>query len=142
MKTIVDTARDAGKFVTLLNALKAASVIETLRGKGPYTFFAPTDEAFKRLPAGSLNPLLKDPRKLRTILEYHVVPGAVAYRGIKAGDLETLEGSPLLMACPEPGNVTVNGAKVVEADIAALNGVIHAIDTLLMPKGTMLAAAA
>jgi uncharacterized surface protein with fasciclin (FAS1) repeats len=142
MKTIIDTATDAGKFSTLINALKAASLTETLRGKGPYTVFAPTDEAFKRLPAGSLNQLLKDTSKLKTNLQYHVVPGAIASRDLKAGDVKTVEGTPLAVACMEAGKVTVNGAKVVEADITASNGVIHAIDTVIMPKGTMLAAAA
>jgi uncharacterized surface protein with fasciclin (FAS1) repeats len=141
MKTIIDTAADAGKFTTLLNALKAASLTETLRGKGPYTVFAPTDEAFKHLPAGSLNALLKDPKKLKGILEYHVVPGTIAGRDMKASDLKTVEGSPLVVAVDD-GKVTVNGARVVQTDIDASNGVIHVIDAVILPKGTMLAAAA
>ena len=141
MKTIIDTATDAGKFTTLLNALKAAALTETLRGAGPYTVFAPTDEAFKQLAPGVLNALLKDTRKLKAILTYHVVPGTVAAYNMKAGDIKTLEGTPLLAALVD-GKVTVNGAKVLQADIEASNGVIHAIDAVIMPKGVMLAAAA
>lgn len=141
MKTIIDTAADAGKFATLLNALKAAALTETLRGTGPYTVFAPTDEAFKRLPTGTLNALLKDTSKLKTILTYHVVAGTVAGKDVKAGEIKTLEGTPLIAAW-EGNKVTVNGAKVVQADIEASNGVIHAIDAVIMPKGVLLAAAA
>ena len=141
MKTIIDTATDAGKFTTLLNAMKAAALTETLRGAGPYTVFAPTDEAFKQLAPGVLNALLKDTRKLKAILTYHVVPGTVAAYNMKAGDIKTLEGTPLLAALVD-GKVTVNGAKVLQADIEASNGVIHAIDAVIMPKGVMLAAAA
>ena len=141
MKTIIDTATDAGKFTTLLNAMKAAALTETLRGAGPYTVFAPTDEAFKQLAPGVLNALLKDTRKLKAILTYHIVPGTVAAYNMKAGDIKTLEGTPLLAALVD-GKVTVNGARVVQADIDASNGVIHAIDAVIMPKGVMLAAAA
>jgi len=141
MKTIIDTATDAGKFTTLLNALKAAALTETLRGAGPYTVFAPTDEAFKQLAPGALNSLLKDTKKLKAILTYHVVSGTLAANDVKAGDIKTLEGTPLL-AVRDGDRVTVNGAKVVQADIAASNGVIHAIDAVIMPKGWMLAAAA
>ncbi len=141
MKTIIDTATDAGKFTTLLNAMKAAALTETLRGAGPYTVFAPTDEAFKQLAPGVLNALLKDTKKLKAILTYHVVPGTVAAYNMKAGDIKTLEGTPLLAALVD-GKVTVNGAKIVQADIDASNGVIHAIDAVIMPKGVMLAAAA
>jgi uncharacterized surface protein with fasciclin (FAS1) repeats len=140
MKTIIDTATDAGKFTTLLNALKAASLTETLRGAGPYTVFAPTDQAFKNLAPGALNALLKDTKKLKAVLTYHVVPGRVAAKDVKAGDIKTLEGTPL-MATLDGAKVTVNDAKVVQADIAASNGVIHAIDMVIVPKGTMLAAA-
>jgi uncharacterized surface protein with fasciclin (FAS1) repeats len=141
MKTIIDTATDAGKFTTLLNALKAAGFTQTLRGTDPYTVFAPTDEAFKRLAPGALNALLKDTKKLKAVLSYHIVSGTVAATDVKAGDIKTLEGTPLLAALVD-GKVTVNGAKVVQADIDASNGVIHAIDAVIMPKGVMLAAAA
>jgi uncharacterized surface protein with fasciclin (FAS1) repeats len=141
MKTIIDTATDAGKFTTLLNALKAAALTETLRGAGPYTVFAPTDEAFKHLAPGALNALLKDTRKLKAVLTYHVVAGTVAAKDLKAGDIKTLEGTPL-MTTWDGTKVTVNDAKIVQADIAASNGVIHAIDMVIMPKGTTLVAAA
>jgi uncharacterized surface protein with fasciclin (FAS1) repeats len=141
MKTIIDTATDAGKFTTLLNALKAASLTETLRGAGPYTVFAPTDEAFKHLAPGALNALLKDTRKLKAVLTYHLVAGTVAAKDLKAGDIKTLEGTPL-MTTWDGTKVTVNDAKIVQADIAASNGVIHAIDMVIMPKGTTLVAAA
>jgi len=142
MKTIIDTATEAGKFTTLLNAFKAASLTDTMRAKGPYTVFAPTDEAFTHLAPGVLNALLKDTKKLKAILEYHVVPGAIAAKDMKAGDLKTVEGTSLVVESHQDGKVTVNGAKIVQADIAASNGVIHAINTVIMPKGTMLAAAA
>ena len=140
MKTIIDTATDAGKFTTLLNALKAAALTETLQSTGPYTVFAPTDEAFKQLGRGALNALLKDTRKLKAVLNYHVVPGTVAVNDVKAGNIKTLEGTSLLAALVD-GKVTVNGAKVVQADIDASNGVIHAIDAVIMPKGVLAAAA-
>ena len=141
MKTIIDTATDAGKFTTLLNALKAAGFTQTLRGADPYTVFAPTDQAFKRLAPGALNALLKDTKRLKAVLSYHIVSGTVAANDVKAGDIKTLEGTPLLAALVD-GKVTVNGAKVVQADIDASNGVIHAIDAVIMPKGVMLASAA
>jgi uncharacterized surface protein with fasciclin (FAS1) repeats len=142
LKTIIETATDAGKFTTLLNALKAASLTETLRGAGPFTVFAPTDEAFKRLAPGALNALLKDTKKLKAVLTYHVVSGTVAAKDMKTGDLKTVEGTPLVIASQQDGKFSVNGAKIVQTDITASNGVIHAIDTVILPKGTMLAVAA
>ena len=142
MKNLIDTALDAGKFTILLNAMKAASLTETLRGKGPYTVFAPTDEAFKRLAPGALNALLKDTRKLKAIVEYHIVHGTLVGKAMTTGDVMTMEGSPLMLASHEDGKFTVNGAKFLQTDIDASNGVIHAIDAVIMPKGTMLAAAA
>lgn len=141
MKTIIDTALDAGKFSTLISALKAASLTDTLRGAGQYTVFAPTDEAFKKLAPGAIDALLKDTRKLKEVLTYHVVPGAIAAKDIKAGNVTTVEGRPLAVAI-QGNQVTVNGAKVVQADIMASNGVIHVIDAVIMPKGTTLQAAA
>jgi uncharacterized surface protein with fasciclin (FAS1) repeats len=142
MKTLIDTATETGKFAHLLNAFKAAVLTETMRAKGPYTVFAPTDEAFARLAPGALNALLKDTRKLKTVLQYHMVPGTLEAKDMKAGDLKTVEGTPLVVAAHEDGKFTVNGAKIVQADIVASNGVIHAIDAVMLPKGTMLAAAA
>ena len=142
MKTIIDTATDAGKFATLLNAFKAAALTDSLRGKGPYTVFAPTDEAFMQLPAGALNALLKDRAKLKGVLEYHMVSGILGGHDLKTGEITTVEGTPLVLATQQDGKVTVNGAKILQADIDASNGVIHAINTVILPKGTILAAAA
>jgi uncharacterized surface protein with fasciclin (FAS1) repeats len=142
MKTIIDTATEAGRFTTLVNAFKAASLNETLRGTGPYTVFAPTDEAFKHLAPGALNSLLKDTKKLKDVLSYHVIRGTVMAKDMKAGDIKTVEGTPLTVVASQDGKYTVNGAKLLQTDIAASNGVIHAIDAVIMPKGTMLAAAA
>jgi len=142
MKTIIDTATDAGKFTTLLNAFKAAALTDSMRAKGPYTVFAPTDEAFTQLPAGALNALLKDRKKLKGVLEYHMVPGTLAGNDLKTGEITTVEGTPLVLATQQDGKVTVNGAKILQADIEASNGVIHAINTVVLPKGTTLAAAA
>ena len=141
MKTIIETALDAGKFTTLLSALKAASLTETLRGAGPFTVFAPTDDAFRKLPPGALDALLKNVSKLKSVLTYHVVPGSLAAKDIKSGDIKTVEGTALV-AGVHGNDVTVNGAKIVQADIAASNGVIHVIDAIIMPAGMALAAAA
>ena len=92
MKNLIDTATDAGKFTTLLNAFKAAALTDSMRAKGSYTVFAPTDEAFTKLPAGALNALLKDRNKLKGILEYHIVPGTRAATDLKSGDITTVEG--------------------------------------------------
>lgn len=141
MKTLIDTAAEAGKFATLLNALRAAALTETLRGPGPYTLFAPTDKAFLQIPRASLNALLKDRRKLKSILDYHLVPGTLAGKAIEAGELMTVAGSPLTVAVDD-GRITVNGARVIETDVDASNGVIHCIDAVLLPKGVVLAEAA
>jgi uncharacterized surface protein with fasciclin (FAS1) repeats len=141
MKTLIDTAAEAGRFVNLLNALAAASLTETLRGPGPYTLFAPTDKAFSKLPQGALNALLKDRKKLKGILEYHLLSGTLAGKAIEAGALPTVEGSSLVVAI-DGVRITVNDARILETDIDATNGVIHVIDTVLLPKGIVLAAAA
>jgi len=141
MKTIIETATEAGKFTTLLAALKAAGLNDSLNAPGPFTVFAPNDEAFKRLAPGSVDGLLKDLPKLKTILSYHVVPGRIVAKDVRAGDIKTLEGSAIVAAVAD-GCVTMNGAKVVQADIAATNGIIHVIDTVLMPKSAALSAAA
>jgi uncharacterized surface protein with fasciclin (FAS1) repeats len=138
---IVDTASAAGHFTTLLAGIKAAGLTDTLHGKGPFTVFAPTDEAFKKLPAGALDALLKDHAKLKAILSYHVVAGHVLATDVKSGDVMTLQGSTLT-ASVAPSGVQVNGAHVKQADIVATNGVIHVIDTVIMPKNWQLMAAA
>jgi uncharacterized surface protein with fasciclin (FAS1) repeats len=141
MKTIIETAKDAGKFTTLIAAVKAAGLTETLNGKGPFTVFAPNDDAFKKVSKTDLDALLKDPIKLKSILTYHVVAGNIAAKDVKAGDIKTVQGTPLT-ATVKGDAITVNGAKVVKANIAASNGMIHVIDTVVMPKGTKVAIAA
>jgi len=129
---IVDTAVAAGSFKTLATALQAAGLIDTLKGKGPFTVFAPTDEAFAKIPKADLDALLKDKAKLTAVLTYHVVPGKVMAKDVKPGTAKTVQGGNLTLATT--GGVTVNGAKVIKADVAASNGVIHVIDTVLLPK--------
>ena len=131
-KDIVDTAVAAGNFKTLATALQAAGLIDTLKGKGPVTVFAPTDEAFAKIPKADLDALLKDKAKLTAVLTYHVVPGKVMAKDVKAGMVKTVQGSSLTVATV--GGVTVDKAKVVKTDIVADNGVIHVIDSVVMPK--------
>jgi uncharacterized surface protein with fasciclin (FAS1) repeats len=132
-KDIVDTAVAAGSFTTLAKALQAAGLIETLKGKGPFTVFAPTDEAFAKLPAGTLEALLKDKAKLTAILTYHVVAGKVmAADVVKLKEAKTVQGQ-MVMIDTSMG-VKVNNANVVKTDIACSNGVIHVIDSVLLPK--------
>jgi len=131
-KDIVDTAVAAGQFKTLATALQAAGLIETLKGKGPFTVFAPTDAAFAKIPKAQLDALLADKAKLSAVLTYHVVSGKVMAKDVKAGKVKTVQGSELTLGTM--GGVTVDAAKVVQADIAADNGVIHVIDSVVMPK--------
>jgi uncharacterized surface protein with fasciclin (FAS1) repeats len=131
-KDVVDTAVAAGQFKTLATALQAAGLVETLKGKGPFTVFAPTDEAFAKIPKADLDALLKDKAKLTAVLTYHVVPGKVMAKDVKAGKVKTVQGSELTVATM--GGVTVDNAKVIKTDIAASNGVIHVIDTVVLPK--------
>jgi uncharacterized surface protein with fasciclin (FAS1) repeats len=114
-KDIVDTAVAAGSFKTLAAALQAAGLVDTLKGKGPFTVFAPTDEAFAKIPKADLDALLKDKAKLTAVLTYHVVPGKVMAKDVKAGSVKTVQGGMLQLATA--GGVTVNGAKVVAADV-------------------------
>ena len=135
-KDIVDTAVAAGDFKTLATALKAADLVETLKGKGPFTVFAPTDEAFAKLPAGTLDDLLKpeNKKKLAGILKYHVVSGKVmAAEVVKLSTTKTLEGKNVTIKVTD-GKVTLNDANVTKTDIGCTNGVIHVIDTVLLPK--------
>ena len=131
-KDIVDTAVAAGSFKTLAAALGAAGLVDTLKGKGPFTVFAPTDEAFAKIPKADLDALLKDKAKLTAVLTYHVVAGKVMAADVKAGKVKTVQGSDLTVTTA--GGVQVNGAKVVKTDIVADNGVIHVIDTVVIPK--------
>ena len=129
---IVDTAVAAGQFTTLAAALQAAGLVDTLKGTGPFTVFAPTDAAFAKVPKADLDALLKDKAKLTAVLTYHVVPGKVMAADVKAGKVKTVEGQELTVTTK--GGVMVDNAMVVATDVAASNGVIHAIDTVLMPK--------
>ena len=134
-KDVVDTAVANGQFKTLATALKAAGLIDTLKGAGPFTVFAPTDAAFAKLPAGTVETLLKPENrdKLRRILTYHVVPGKVASTEVvKMTSAKAVSGDALSISAKD-GGVMIGTARVVTADVAASNGVIHVIDAVLLP---------
>jgi uncharacterized surface protein with fasciclin (FAS1) repeats len=131
-KDIVDTAVAAGNFKTLAAALTAAGLVDTLKGPGPFTVFAPTDAAFAKIPKADLDALLADKAKLQAVLLAHVVPGKVMSSDVKAGKAKTAQGYELTVATT--GGVTVDAAKVTAVDIVADNGVIHVIDTVVVPK--------
>lgn len=140
-RSLLDTAIAAGNLTTLLVGIKAAGLTATLKGKGPFTFFAPTDEAFEKLPPGALDALLKDTAKLKAALSYHVISGHVLAKDIKSGEMMTAQGSSLTAVRSSSG-VRVNGADIRQLDMAATNGVIHVIDAVIMPKHWQLLAAA
>jgi uncharacterized surface protein with fasciclin (FAS1) repeats len=142
VRNIVDTAIAAGNFSIFAAAIEAAGLTEALAAKGPFTVFAPTDAAFKQLPAGAYDELLKDTGKLKAILNYHVMPGQVMAKNLKAGELMTQQGTTLTSTPSSSTNVRVNAARVVKADLVASNGVIHAIDAVILPKNWQLTAAA
>jgi uncharacterized surface protein with fasciclin (FAS1) repeats len=139
-KNIVDTAIAAGNFTTFAAALKTSGLIDTLAAKGPFTVFAPTDAAFKKLAPGTYDALLKDSAKLAAMLKYHVVSGHFRAADMKSGEQMTLQGSTLTVAA-SPSDVRVNGAHVTQ-DLVATNGVVHAIDTVILPKNWQLLAVA
>jgi uncharacterized surface protein with fasciclin (FAS1) repeats len=132
---IVDTAIANGNFKTLVTAVQAAGLVETLKSPGPFTVFAPTDAAFAKLPKGTVEDLLKpeNKAKLAGILTYHVVSGKVLAKDVKTGPVKTVEGSSAALKVDASG-VTIDNAKVVTADVIASNGVIHVIDTVILPK--------
>ena len=134
-KDLVAVAAGADNFKTLVAAVKAAGLVETLQGKGPFTIFAPTDAAFAKLPAGTVESLLKpeNKEKLVAILTYHVVPGKVLAADVKSGEAKTAQGQSVKLVVSDAG-VTVDNAKVVKTDVLAENGVIHVIDTVILPK--------
>lgn len=135
-KDIVDTAVGAGSFKTLVAAVQAAGLVDTLKGQGPFTVFAPTDEAFAKLPKGTVEDLLKpeNKSKLQAVLTYHVVPGKVmAADVVKLKDAKTAQGQSVKIAVAG-GKVKVDGATVVKTDIVTSNGVIHVIDSVILPK--------
>lgn len=130
---IVDTAVGAGSFNTLVTAVKEAGLVETLKGEGPYTVFAPTDEAFAKVPEDQLKALLADKEKLVAVLTYHVVPARMVAADVaKSDSLKTVEGGSLTIDTTD--GVKVNEAKVIKTDIMTSNGVIHVIDTVLIPS--------
>lgn len=130
---VVDTAVAAGNFSTLVTAIKAAGLVETLKGEGPFTVFAPTDAAFKKIPEAQLAALLEDKAALTKVLTYHVIPGKVmAADVVKLNSAKTVEGQSVTIS--SSGGVMVDNANVVKTDITASNGVIHVIDTVIMPK--------
>jgi len=132
-KDIVDTAAGAKDFKTLVTAVKAADLVEVLKGKGPFTVFAPTDKAFSKVPKEQLEAMLKDKKMLQGVLTYHVVPGKVMAADVmKIESAKTVQGKPVTIAV-EKGKVKINNATVVKADIECTNGVIHVIDAVLMP---------
>lgn len=133
-KTIVSVASEAGQFKTLVAAVKAAGLVDTLNGAGPFTVFAPTDEAFAKLPAGTVEDLLKpeNKEKLKGVLTYHVVPGKIMAADVKTSNVKTVNGKEVAVKA-DGGGVTIGSAKVVKADVAASNGVIHVIDSVLLP---------
>lgn len=134
-KDLVAVASGAENFKTLVAAVKAAGLVETLQGEGPFTVFAPTDEAFAKLPAGTLDNLLKPENReqLVAILKYHVVPGKVMAADVKTMEAKTAQGQSVNLKVSDAG-VTVDGAKVVKTDVLAANGVIHVIDSVILPR--------
>jgi uncharacterized surface protein with fasciclin (FAS1) repeats len=132
MKNIVETAIAAGSFKTLVAAVEAAGLVDTLQSKGPFTVFAPTDEAFAKLPKGTVESLLKDKVKLTSILTYHVVPGKIMSKDVmNLKKAKTVQGQDIKI--DTKSGVKINNANVVKADIEASNGVIHVIDTVILP---------
>jgi uncharacterized surface protein with fasciclin (FAS1) repeats len=129
---IVDTAVSAGSFNTLVKAVQAAGLVDTLKGPGPFTVFAPTDEAFAKIPKAQLDALLQDKAALTKVLTYHVVPAKVMAADVKAGKVKSVQGGELTISTM--GGVKVNGANVVKTDVVASNGVIHVVDTVILPQ--------
>lgn len=141
-KTIVDVAVAAGSFETLVTAVQAAGLVDVLSSEGPFTVFAPTDEAFAALPEGTLEALLEDKEALTAILTYHVIPGKVMAKDVLAAEQvrpETVQGEALNVRVMD-GNVRVDQATVVQADVEASNGVIHVIDAVVLPPSMQQAA--
>ena len=140
-KNIIDTMVASGHFGIFVSAVHAAGLTEELATKGPFTVFAPTDEAFKKLAAGGYDALVKDAGRLKAILNYHVVSGYFTTSDVKSGDLMTLQGTSMSAVVSSP-DVRVNGAHVSKANIVATNGIVHAIDEVILPKNWQLLAAA
>lgn len=141
-KNIVETAIAAGNLSIFADAVKAAGLAEALAARGPFTVFAPTDEAFKNLPSRAYDALLKDTGKLKAVLTYHVIQGHVLASDVAAGEVMTQQGSTLTSTPSSSSGVRVNGARIVQADLVASNGVVHAIEAVILPKNWQLTAAA
>jgi len=130
---IVDTVSADGSFKVFVASLKSTGFIQTLKGPGPYTVFAPTDDAFEKLPPGTWNALSKDKVKLAEVLAYHVIPGKIMVMEVKPGKVKTTQGNSLVLSS-DNGKVTVNEANITQSDVVADNGVIHAIDKVVLPE--------
>lgn len=129
---IIDTASTSGTLKTFVTAARAAGLTETLKNSGPYTVFAPSDSAFQKLPSGTLDALMKDKRKLASILSHHILPGKVLIADVKPGETETINGDTVKLSS-DNGKVTIDSANVIQSDVEADNGVIHEIDTVVIP---------
>lgn len=140
-KDIVATAIAAGNLTTFVSTINTAGLTDTLTGRGPYTIFAPTDEAFQKLRPGALDALIRDTAKLKAVLNYHLIKGHLLANDIGAGDVMTVQGSPLTASASSSG-VEVNGVGVEQGDIVATNGVIHIIGGVILPKNWQLPAVA
>jgi uncharacterized surface protein with fasciclin (FAS1) repeats len=140
-KDIVNTVIGAGNLTTFASSVKSAGLTDALAAKGPFTVFAPTDEAFRKLPSGAHESLLRDSAKLKAVLNYHIVSGYLLAKDVKPGEMMTLQGSTL-SAVVSSADLRVNGARITQADIAATNGIVHAIDTVILPKNWQLLAVA
>lgn len=140
-QNIVDTTIAAGHFKTFAAGLKAAGLTDALSAKGPFTVFAPTDDAIAKLPSGAWDALLKDSAKLKAVLNYHIVSGRFMARDVKSGEVMTLQGSTLTAAVAFP-DLSVNGARVTQRDVVATNGIVHAIDAVILPAKWQLQALA
>jgi uncharacterized surface protein with fasciclin (FAS1) repeats len=141
-RNIVETAIAAGNFTIFVAGIKAAGLSEWLAADGPFTVFAPTDAAFQKLPASAYDVLLKDTCKFQAILNYHIVDGQVTAKDLKAGEVMTRHGTTLMSTPSSSSGLRVNAARIVRADLVASNGIIHAIDAVLLPENWQLAAAA
>lgn len=141
-RDIIETAIAAGNLTIFVAGVAAAGLTESLAAEGPFTVFAPTDAAFQKLPARAYDELLKDTWKLKAILNYHVVQGQVTAKDLKAGEVMTRHGATLMSMPSSSSGLRINEARVVEADLVASNGIIHAIDAVLLPVNCQLATAA
>lgn len=130
---LIETASTAATFKTFLSAAQASGVADKLKNSGPYTVFAPTDSAFKKLPPGTMADLMKDKEKLAEVVTHHVVPGKIAVADVKPGKVKTVQGDEVTLTS-DNGKITIDNANVIQSDVMADNGVIHEIDTVILPQ--------